>query len=290
MIYLPINLVWKKPRLKKNKILEDQISYRWKRKKKWNFKLFKQNLRKKKRKYRWKYIKWQQFKKTWNSKKKFKTIKNFKFSTSKKLKFKKLLWLKKKFFFFKKFWLFSMGPLKNKKFKKLKKSNVISNSLIKNRFFLQKSKLIKQNIYFNFIFKLKLDVVVSVYFGITLKLAKSWIQSKLILVNFKITQDIHKILKLGDFVQIEPNSYLNLLKLKFKFKDKHRIYNSRSILTNTYLLGVLINQPTTFISQVFEKIRQKKVKKIDFWQVRLTKYQKNMLAFKNLRLFFNSKL
>ena len=224
------------------------------------------------------------FKKNWwkiakKSKKKFKVFTNFKKVTSNKLNFKSLRWFSKRHTKLERIWSYYI-KIKNIKYKNQYKFDKVL-------LYMQRQTT-KHVLYFDFICGKKLDVLIASLFGGTIAKARDIIYKNQVLVNGKIVSEENYFINIGDFVQIEPPSYFDLLKYKhFLINWKKNQY--RGYILNINLLGILFNKLINISVLVNFKIWQRWIRRQDSWQTQFTKFQKKIIDIKNIYILFSRK-
>lgn len=71
----------------------------------------------------------------------------------------------------------------------------------------------------DFIFGKRLDILIAFFFGGTIGYVQGLINSNQVLINQNIAVAYNFQVNLGDFIQIQPITFFNILKTKHFFKN-----------------------------------------------------------------------
>lgn len=231
-------------------------------------------------------------------KKRFKLIRNFRYETFAKekmpiFKFIKFKRFKAKLNTFRKYWFYILGNLKKKNIKQIiAKSQKINNQRRRAQVvhYIKKYKL-KRIINFDFIFEKRIDVILALFFNVTIYTARKFVKNNWVCINGRTINNFNVIYNIGDIIQLIPqNLYHNLYFTSWFLFFKKRNFHYNHFIYNLKIFCIMIiNKNNSQLSNRFI-FRQKWIRPKDRWQFKKWNYQKTLMTNSNLRLIFNSKL
>ena len=231
-------------------------------------------------------------------KKRFKLIRNFRYETFTRekmpiFKFVKFKRFRSKLNTFRKYWFYILGDLKKKNVDQiLKKSKKLNNQRRRAQVvhFIKNYRL-KRIINFDFIFEKRIDVILALFFNVTIYTSRKFIKNNWVNINGRTINNYNTIYKVGDIIQLIPqNLYHNLYFTSWFLFFKKRNFHYNHFIYNLRIFCIMIINKNNSQLQNRFIFRQKWIRPKDRWQFKKWNYQKILMTNSNLRLLFQSKI